>query len=139
MKIVVGIDGSESSSRAVGWCAKYASSLDAEVIAVHAIEQPVYASREGYVVPHYSDEELDKLRRMVIEEWCDELVQANVPVQAVLADGNPATALKAAADSEAADLVVVGRRGVGGFSALLLGSTSNQLAHHVGRPLVIVP
>ena len=139
MKIVVGIDGSESSDHAVTWCAKYASSLNAEVIAMHVIERPVYPLGEGYVLPHRGEAELEKLRRLVIEQWCGELVQANVPVRAVLGNGNPSTALREVADAEDADLVVVGRRGVGGFEELVLGSTSHQLSHHVGRPLVIVP
>ena len=116
MKILVGVDGSESSSRAVAWCAKYASSLNAEVTALHAIERPAYKSKAGYITPHHSDEERERLRRMVVDEWCEELVQANVPVRTVLTGNNPWTALKEEANSEDADLVVVGRRGVGGFS-----------------------
>jgi nucleotide-binding universal stress UspA family protein len=38
-----------------------------------------------------------------------------------------------------ADLIVTGRRGRGGFTELLLGSTSHALTHHADRPLVIVP
>src|SRR4051794_533829 len=41
-RIVVGVDGSDHSLRAVKWCAEYAQLLDAEVIAVHAIDMPVY-------------------------------------------------------------------------------------------------
>jgi nucleotide-binding universal stress UspA family protein len=139
MKIVVGVDGSEHSSRAVAWCGKYASRLDAKVIAVHSIELLVYAEAEGYVMPRYSDEEREKLRCVVIDQWCEALVQAKVAVRAVLTEGNPASAIRETADSEDADLVVVGRRGLGGFKELVLGSTSHQLSHHIGRPLVIVP
>jgi nucleotide-binding universal stress UspA family protein len=56
-----------------------------------------------------------------------------------MVDGPPSAAIIKVAADEQADLVVVGRRGRGGFSELLLGSVSHQLAHHVGRPLVIVP
>ena len=136
MKIVVGVDGSEHSLRAIAWCAKYAERLDAEVIAVHTIELSVYASTEGYVVPDYSPEEREKLRRVLVEQWCEPLVRAKVPVRPVLTEGHPANVIRETADAENADLVVVGRRGRGGFTELLLGSTSHQLSHHVGRPLV---
>jgi len=43
------------------------------------------------------------------------------------------------ANSEDADLIVVGSRGLGGFRELLLGSVSHQLTQHAGRPIVIVP
>jgi nucleotide-binding universal stress UspA family protein len=51
--------------------------------------------------------------------------------------GFPAEALVDA--SHDADLVVVGSRGAGGFATLLVGSVSNQVAHHAACPIVIVP
>ena len=51
--------------------------------------------------------------------------------------GGPATALLDAA--EGADLVVVGRRGLGGFGRLLLGSASEHVARHAACPVVVVP
>ena len=53
--------------------------------------------------------------------------------------GQPVPELLAAAVQVAADLVVVGRRGSGGFGALALGSTAHQLAEHSDRPLAVVP
>ena len=54
--------------------------------------------------------------------------------RAELREGNPVTALLELADDVAADLVVVGNRGVGGFPGLQLGSTSTQLAQHAVGP-----
>jgi len=139
MKIVVGVDGSEHSLRAVAWCARYAPSLHAEVIAVHSIEVSVYASTEGYLMPGSSSEDRESLRRMLVEQWCEPLVRANVPVRPVLTEGQPAKVIRDTANAEHADLVVVGRRGRRGFTELLLGSTSHQLSHHVDRPLAIIP
>jgi len=50
-KIIVGVDGSEHSARAVMWCANHAQGLDAEVIAVHVVEQPIYAGSIYPLVP----------------------------------------------------------------------------------------
>lgn len=140
-KIVVGVDGSESATRAVEWCAQHAPALDAEVVAVHAVEEPVYpVPTLAYVaVPPLSDEARAELLRLLDEEWCAPLRDGSVRYRALLVDGPPATALVQVADDEDADLVVTGRRGRGGFAELVLGSTSHHLVHHAGRPLVIVP
>jgi nucleotide-binding universal stress UspA family protein len=61
----------------------------------------------------------------------------DVPVERVLVAGSPTDALLGAADE--AVVVVVGGRGVGGFRGLLLGSVSQQLAHHAPCPVVVVP
>jgi nucleotide-binding universal stress UspA family protein len=140
-RIVVGVDGSESAARAVQWCVRYARALDAEVVAVHALEEPVYPLPTiSYVaIPPLDDEARAELHRVLDEEWCAPLREAGVRYRAVLADGPPAPVLIRLADEEDADLVVTGRRGRGGFAELLLGSTSHHVSHHVRRPLVIVP
>jgi nucleotide-binding universal stress UspA family protein len=140
MKIVVAVDGSEHSLRAVGWCAKFAGKLGAEVIVVHAIELPAYPQGVGlFAMPIYSPADREKLRGVLVEQWCEPLARVKVSFKPVLTEGYPSNVICSVADAENADLVVVGRRGRGGFAELMLGSTSHQLAHHVGRPLVIVP
>jgi len=141
MKIIVGVDGSASSNRAVAWCVAHASALDAEVIAVHSIEMPVYAaSGFGTVpLPVPSEPDHEAIRELMERDWCAPLTEAKIPVQAIVAEGSPAAAIIAVAKREDADLVVTGRRGLGGFKELLLGSTSHELSHHVDCPLVIVP
>jgi nucleotide-binding universal stress UspA family protein len=62
---------------------------------------------------------------------------AGVTVERTVAPGGPATALLDAA--EGAALVVVGRRGVGGFGRLLLGSVADHVARHAPCPVVVVP
>jgi nucleotide-binding universal stress UspA family protein len=59
-----------------------------------------------------------------------------VPVTGRLVEGNAAAALVEA--SREADLLIVGSRGLGGFSGMLLGSVSAQLAHHARCPLLII-
>jgi nucleotide-binding universal stress UspA family protein len=141
MKIIIGVDGSPSSARAVEWCAAHAAALEAEVVAVHSIEMPLYAGYPfGYVsLPAPSGPDRDELHDGIQREWCAPLSKANVRFRVVLSDGTPAPALIAIAKEEAADLVVTGRRGRGGFAELLLGSTSHALSHHLEHPLLIIP
>jgi len=141
IRIVVAVDGSECAQRAVEWCARFAPTLDAEVVAIHAVAQPVYpvpALASVTVLP-LPPEAHDAIRRALEEKWCAPLSRAGVQYRPVVVVGPAAQAIISIADEEEADLVVTGRRGRGGFAELLLGSTSHQLAHHLARPLVIVP
>jgi nucleotide-binding universal stress UspA family protein len=140
MKIVVGVDGSDSSVRAVEWCAQHAPALDAEVVAVHAIDLPVIVApmSPGFALPDFKPVDRDALSTIATEEWCAPLTKASIPFRVVLKDGDAAAAIIQAARTENADLVVTGRRGRGGFTELLLGSTSHALSHHLDRPLLIV-
>lgn len=141
-RIVVGLDGSEGSDRALRWCADIAGRLGFEVVAVHVVPIPVVA----WVVPmgamsmaETTHESHDKLLAMARDEWCAPLNDAGVKFDVLLVEGNAAFMLMDVADREDAGMIVVGSRGRGGFRELLLGSTSHQLAHHAKRPVVIVP
>ncbi len=143
MKIIVGVDGSVASGRAVEWCAANATALDAEVVAVHAVELPVFVpgvlGMGRLPVPVVPDADRDLLQEEIEQKWCAPLRAANIPFRIVIEDGASASTIMATSARENADLVVTGRRGRGGFAELLLGSTSSQLSHHLNRPLVLVP
>jgi nucleotide-binding universal stress UspA family protein len=133
--LVVGVDGSECSARALAWAARLAPRLGAEVVAVHALGLLVHLG--GGTAPAQNHRaEVDAALR---GRWTAELRAAGVAHRCAVVDGNPVTALLAAAEAEEACMVVVGSRGVGGFPGLQLGSTSHQLAQHAPLPVVIVP
>lgn len=135
-RIVVGIDGSESARRALEWAITLAQRFSAEVVAVHAVG---LLTRFGDGTPVPSQSHLAELRRAFETEWCQPLAASGTPHRLVYQDGPPVPVLLAIAEREAADLIVVGSRGTGGFPELLLGSTSHQVAEHSHRPVLIVP
>jgi nucleotide-binding universal stress UspA family protein len=135
-RIVVGVDGSEASGRAVHWAASVAGALDREVVVVHALGL-IHRRPSGETVA--SDTHRDEIRAELERSWCAPLRDAGVPYRSELREGNPVTVLLETADAADANLIVVGSRGVGGFPGLQLGSTSAQVAQHARRPVVIVP
>ncbi len=135
-RILVGVDGSGYSQRALAWAVLLAQGLGAEVVAVHAVG---LLSRIGVGPPVPSQSHLDDVSRAFVTEWCAPLAGSGVAHRMLLVDGSPALALLAAAEEEDADVIVLGRRGVGGFAEVLLGSTSLHVAGSAGRPVVIVP
>jgi nucleotide-binding universal stress UspA family protein len=139
-RIVVGVDGSAGAARALAWAADHASRLDAEVVVVHSIDVALAIPPPTVAAPPFViDDRVRADLRSALDEWCAPLRDAGIPHRALLYEGNPTAAISQIARDEHADLIVVGRRGHGGFAELLLGSVANSLAHHATIPIVIVP
>jgi len=143
--IVVGVDGSPGSLEALRFAAAEARLRGARLRVVHAWTVPLAVALPEPAVlaqPLIPEPEFEQVRAALLvegEKLLDEaLAGLDAPeVERVLAEGTPAHALVQAA--EGADLLVVGSRGRGGFRGLLLGSVSQQCAHHAPCPVAIVP
>ena len=135
-RIVVGVDGSESAREALRWAVDEARRRNASVEAVYAWHQPFAI---GYAeMGELAIEEFAKEAQQILDTAVDAVDTTGIaPVERKLVPGSPASALVTAA--KGADLLVVGSRGRGGFTGLLLGSVSQQVAHHTPCPLVIIP
>jgi nucleotide-binding universal stress UspA family protein len=139
--IVVGIDGSDGSKHALAWAAKEARLRNASVTLVEAWQLPV-AAYGGMGWSGIGTELLEDLRKEAeqrLDELCTEFSAEleGLTVERKVVESAAAQALVEAADG--ADLLVVGTRGHGGFAGLLLGSVSQQCAHHSPCPVVIIP
>jgi nucleotide-binding universal stress UspA family protein len=133
-RMLVAVDDSAGSARAVRFVASIAEPLGAEVLAVHALG--LLAEIGDHAVPAQTHR--DEVAAM-LEEWAAPLADAGVDVRCLLVDGNPVQALLAAAADEEADVIVVGKRAGAGVPGLQLGSTSQQLVQHAPIPVVVVP
>jgi nucleotide-binding universal stress UspA family protein len=132
--IVVGIDGSENSHDALAWAVGEARLRGAKVRLLHSWTFPaVAAGADG--LPHA---DLQAAAEKVLDEALGAIPDPKrVELEREVANDSPAQCLVQA--SETAELVVVGSRGLGGFTGLLLGSVTQQVVHHAKCPVVIVP
>jgi nucleotide-binding universal stress UspA family protein len=132
--VVVGVDGSDESKETLRFALEEARRRHATLRVVHAFTEwePIPGTREIEVdrSPQEREEWLASLVRDVIGEVED------VEIRQSTVEDDAAPALLAAAQT--AELLIVGSRGHGGFSGLLLGSVSQQCAHHAPCPVVIV-
>jgi nucleotide-binding universal stress UspA family protein len=135
-RVLVGVDGSDNSRRALVWAILFAQRFHAELVAVHAVGL-LSDLGAGPAVPSHSH--LDELRLKFERDWCAPLRDSAVAHRLLLRDGPPVPVLVGIADDESADLIVVGSRGVGGFAELLLGSTSHHVVERANRPVLVVP
>lgn len=133
-RVVVAVDGSPASRRALRRAAEEAAAHDATlevVLAWGLLDQPggkdfdpqfdepdARAVLDGIVTAELGDARPDDLVLRVVND---------LPARAVLAV------------AKGAWLVVLGNRGLGGFKGLLLGSVSQQVVHHSPCPVLIVP
>jgi nucleotide-binding universal stress UspA family protein len=138
--IVVGVDGSEGGAAALEFAASEAALRKARLRIVSAWEVPTAAYGGGFAPP--IDAATWDAFRVRAEQVADDAsavvkkLQPEVEVEALAAAGQPAVVLlEQSADAE---LIVVGRRGHGGFTRLLLGSVSEQVVHHATCPVVVV-
>ncbi len=140
--IVVGVDGSKTSRAALRFALEEAALRDATLRAVHAwqFRYPGTVGLDGaYAVPGF---DLDSMRNAAdasLEAIVAEVIPDTGGVEVVrrVVEGTSADVL--VAESQDADLLIVGSRGLGGFTGLLLGSVSQQCSHHASCPVVIIP
>jgi len=139
--VVVGVDHSAGAQEALRFALREAQLRHATVRVVHAwqLANVGMTGFEGGVPLLGGD--INELRDAA-EETLDRTLRETIPetggvnVERRLVEGPPAAVL--VKESQAADLLVVGSRGHGGFAQLLLGSVSQQCAHHAECPVVIV-
>jgi nucleotide-binding universal stress UspA family protein len=137
--IVVGVDGSHGSVKALKFALEEARIRHADVKAVAAWEIPAGAYSTGWVPIPVDPSEYEKLGQGALDQSLEDAgaAKADVKVTPILREGQAADVL--VAEAQGADLLVVGSRGLGGFKGLLLGSVSQQCAHHALCPVAIVP
>jgi nucleotide-binding universal stress UspA family protein len=138
--IVVGIDESAHARKALDWAMREAG-LRNTALTVMTVISALASPWTGrpLTVPN-ADEAVTHTREAVEElvaKSAGDLTGPKPPSVTVnVFTGFPVQALVDASND--AELIVVGSRGTGGFSKALLGSVSNQIAHHAGCPVVIV-
>lgn len=134
-QIVVGVDGSDSSKNALRWAAKIAPSLGATIHAVVAWEYPIVFGLEGGLpVPWHPDEAAKEILNNTLESVFGKERPAGL--KGSISQGHATFVLLDACKD--AEMLIVGSRGLGGFSGLLLGSVSSKCAEHAKCPVLVV-
>ena len=136
--IVVGVDGSPGSRKALTWAAAEAADHGADLVVVNVWEHTLLppagsVSVSEHYVPDPSQRTADDLLGVIKEELGDD---PPVRVQPQVKQGRPAKVL--IDESANADLLLVGNRGHGGFAGLVIGSVSQHVAAYAKCPVTVV-
>ncbi len=138
-RIVVGVDGSDFSTTALRLAGRLARSLDAPLAVVTCL-----GTSDLFLASHLPEEstptttELEETAKRLVDESLDRAFGGDVPegLTRTVKFGPPAKVL--VEESRDAQLLVVGRRGRGGFLAQIMGSVSGACAAHAHCPVLVV-
>ncbi|GAA3394940.1 universal stress protein [Cryptosporangium minutisporangium] len=137
--VTVGVDGSAASLHAVAWAAAQASRRGRALNLVYVNTWPAYAYAMWPAWGPPEGQDGRSAGRDVLADAARHAAEIapSAAVTTEIVDGGPATVLLERASESA--LLVVGRRGLGGFPALLLGSVATQVATYAECPVAVVP
>ena len=136
--IVVGVDGSEGSFRALRFAADLIADLDdGELIVVYA--KYAYLAMPDHVAEAMYANVFTRAEQGIRNDVAAELVDRGTSWTFVTREGEPANVLCAVAREAGASYVVAGRHGGSGAAELVLGSVSHRLVHQSESPVLLVP
>jgi nucleotide-binding universal stress UspA family protein len=139
--IVVGVDGSETSTRAAEIATEIARARSAKLVLVTVVRPP-----EGWwgiggapPTPEALSAALVEGQQQVLKESEENLSLDGVDYETVEELGDPTSRLIAVAEERDAGLIVIGKRGAGLAERVMLGSVADRLCHHSPVPVMVVP
>ena len=149
-KILVAIDGSEPSNHALEQAIKIATKFKAKLTMLAVIQRvmiPIFPDEGFGGVPLSAAKDMaqyqDKMRLVyenVLKEAQAKIKEdhPNLEVETILKEGRPSAIITDYAENDGVDLIVMGSRGIGGYTGWILGSTSRKVVDSCTRPILIV-
>ncbi|HEX2614838.1 MAG TPA: universal stress protein [Nitrososphaera sp.] len=137
-KILVPVDGSDNSFRALEHALFIAKSIGAQVTAMHVIEHPptVYVESQKLLNDLMSNYRKESAK--ILDECKEVAKKSGVNLETVIAEGDAASNITGYAEQGGFDLVVIGSRGLGRLKEMMLGSTSNKVLHNTKCSVMVV-
>jgi nucleotide-binding universal stress UspA family protein len=133
--ILVPIDGSVYSEKALKHASELAQVFDSKIILIYVVEKSIpinLLDRKEYL------EILRKFGNKVLEKANIVLSKKGIPAKVLLKEGNIFNEIEKVVKKEKCDLVIVGNKGLGSVTRLLLGSVSNKISQSSSCSVLIV-
>ena len=139
LKVLLAIDGSENSLRAVSYLIKRISTAkDQCQVALVNVQYPLHGTVATFVngaqVKQYHHDEGMKMLAPAMTE----LSAAGIAHSHHLFVGQPAEVISRFAQEQGCDEIIIGSRGLGNFSSMLVGSVATKIIHTATVPVVLV-
>lgn len=137
-KILMTTDGSAHSLKTVSATILHAKALKAEVTILYVIEGNPQIGYDLFAAYRKTENEIVSAGRKIVEKVAQEIGKMGINVETRVEKGHPATIICDIADKENFNLIILGSRGLGGLTGMILGSVSNAVAHSAKANVLIV-
>jgi nucleotide-binding universal stress UspA family protein len=137
-KILVPVDGSENSFRALDHALFLARATGAMLAAIHVIESPptVYVESQKLLDQLLSNYKKESSK---VLDKCEQIAEkSGVKIDTIVTEGDAGSNIIGYAQTGGFDLIVIGSRGLGRLKEMVLGSTSNKVLHNAKCPVMLV-
>ncbi|MCI0438945.1 MAG: universal stress protein [Chloroflexi bacterium] len=142
LSLIVPLDGSEASERALPYAEELARRLSLEIVLAHAVyisPQAMYPGAGFYVDPTPIEEELAEDSERYLRGVAERLKSSGIRARLVVARDMPARAISELAKETRGSLIVMSSRGRSGITRMLLGSVTERVVRDSGSPVLVVP
>jgi universal stress protein A len=139
-RILVPVDFSEHSKKALKYAAAFGEQFGAEVLLLHIVEPIVYPVEMGFVPPEIEDVGVKMVQsaKERLQEIADSDLKLPVKTAILVRQGTPFQQVSAVAKEKGADLIIVTTHGYTGLKHVLLGSTAERIVRHAPCPVLVV-
>jgi nucleotide-binding universal stress UspA family protein len=141
-KILVAVDGSETSAHALEYARNIAEKWDSELI-ILSVVPPITHEIDllGFPVYDYNTliTQTEKYYKSLLTKTEKDIrIHPKVNFRTILEHGKPCKVITGVSENENIDLIIMGNKGKGGVTGHLLGSTSHRVSDHCKMPILLV-
>ena len=137
-KVLVPVDGSDNSLRALDAALILSEKIGAEVTAIHVMEDiPILHIQSEKLLRELLDA-YKKETQQILSKCSDIATRKGLSITTKLLQGNVGSTILDFCEREKYDVIIMGSRGMGKFKELVLGSVSNKVVHHSSCPVMII-
>ncbi|MBD3159220.1 MAG: universal stress protein [Candidatus Lokiarchaeota archaeon] len=137
-RILVAVDGSEHSDKAVKYACSIGPNMNAEVILLHVVPMLVSATPYHDTVSDQPFLALQKVGEDILTKAKNLASNLDCEVTDLIDHGDPASRIIEIAEEKNADLIIMGSRGLSGLKRLFVGSISDKVTNHAKCPVMLV-
>lgn len=138
LKILVPVDGSDVSYRALDAALFLSEKLGSKITTIHVMENvPTLHIQSQKILDELLEAHKNESQK-ILDQCSSNAAQKGITINTNLLEGDPASTILDFSQREKYEVIIIGRRGMGHFRELVLGSVSSKVLHHSSCPVLLI-